>query len=534
MSGANVVGLFAAQAQARPDVPAIIEGTGRRRRATTFADLERLGAEGAARLRQSGVGPGDRVLVLVPVSAALYGVLAAVFRVGAVAVLVDPGAGRETFGYAVARASPDAFVGTPKAHLLRLVDPAVRAVPTRFVVGGWAPGARRWTGGAPTGVDLTEPEPVGDDAPALLTFTSGTTGRPKAAVRTHGLLAAQHAALAQALDLRPGDVDLATLPVVVLANLASGVTTVLADADLRRPGAVDVGRLRAQIAAERPTRSVASPAFFERLLGGPGASGLGAETFASFRRLDTGGAPVFPDLLDRLAAVAGAAVAVYGSTEAEPIAHTGPPSAADRRRTADGGGLLAGRPVPQVELQVVRDTAGPTGPFTVAEWGVRALPPGETGEVVVAGAHVVPGTLDGEGDAETKVDVDGRRWHRTGDAGRLDAQGRLWLLGRCAAVSRRGDQAVYPLQVEAALRSRGVRAAFVDLDGRRVVAVTDGTTTADVQSAVPWAGVDAVVRVPALPVDRRHNAKIDRPALIAVLRARGVRWGVGVPQPPPR
>ena len=513
MSGANVVALFAAQARVRPDAPAVVEGAGRRRRVVTFADLERTGAEGAGRLRRSGVGPGDRVLVLVPVSAALYGVLAAVFRAGAVAVLVDPSAGREAFGHAVARANPDAFVGTPKAHLLRLVEPAVRAIPQRFVVGGWAPGARRWEGGPPVA-----PEPVGADAPALLTFTSGTTGRPKGSVRTHGLLAAQHAALAGALDLRPGDVDLATLPVVVLANLASGVTTVVPDADLRRPAAFDARRVLAQIAAERPGRSVASPAFFERLLdhAPPGALG--------FRRLDTGGAPVFPDLLGRLAEVADVAAAVYGSTEAEPIAHTGPPSAADRQRTAEGGGLLAGRPVSQIDLRIVRDVAGPLGPFTAAEWDRERRAPGEAGEVVVAGAHVVPGTLDGEGDAESKVDVDGRRWHRTGDAGRLDDRGRLWLLGRCAAASRRGGRTVYPLQVEAALRAHGVRGAFVDLDGRRVVALADPEPTeADVLNAVPWAGVDAVVRLAALPVDRRHNAKIDRPALVAVLRARGVR-----------
>ena len=513
MNGANVVGLFAEQASARPDAPAIIEGTGRRRRVTTFADLERLGAEGAGRLRQRAVGPGDRVLVLVPVSAALYGVLAAVFRVGAVAVLVDPGAGRPAFRSAVARAAPDAFVGTRKAHGLRLVDPAVRAISRRFAVGGWVPGARRWEGGAPVA-----PEPVGADAPALLTFTSGTTGRPKAAVRTHGLLMAQHAALADALDLCPGDVDLATLPVVVLANLASGVTTVLPDADLRRPGSFDTKRVLAQVAAERPGRSVASPAFFERLLdhARPGA--------LDFRRLDTGGAPVFPDLLDRLAEVAETAVAVYGSTEAEPIAHAGPPSVADRQRTAEGAGLLAGRPVPQVDLRVVPDAAGPLGPFTAAEWERQSLAPGETGEVVVTGDHVVPGYLDGQGDAETKVDVEGRRWHRTGDAGRLDADGRLWLLGRCAAASRRDGRTVYPLQVEAALRARGLRGAFVDLGGRRVVAVADPEIPdAEVLDAVPWAGIDAVARLAALPVDRRHNAKIDRPKLIATLRARGVR-----------
>ncbi len=507
----NVVDLFADQARQRPEAPAVIEGRGRRRTVATFADLERRGAEGAGRLQARGVRAGDRVLVLVPVSALLYEVLASVLRVGAVAVLVDPGAGLARLAEAVGRVRPAAFVGSPKAHALRVAARSVRQIPTRFVTAGWVPAARRWGGGAPVAV-----ESLGAEAPALLTFTSGTTGRPKAAVRTHGLLAAQHAALSAALDLRPGDVDLATLPVVVLANLASGVTTVLPDADLARPGAFDVAPVLDQIRAERPTRSVASPAFFERLLDHAAPGDLG-----SFRRLDTGGAPVFPDVLARLAGVAETAAGVYGSTEAEPIAHTGPLSDPDRERVAQGGGLLAGAPVADVDLRIIRDEHGALGPFTASEWDRQSVEAGDVGEIVVAGDHVVPGYLDGEGDADAKIQVEGRRWHRTGDAGRLDADGRLWLLGRCAAGSRRGGGVLYPLQVEAAVReTTGARAAFVELDGRRLVVVAGAADLGAVRASVAWAGLDDVLSIPALPLDRRHNAKIDRPALVALLRAR--------------
>lgn len=505
-----MVDLFAEQARAQPEAAAIVEGQGRRRTVTTFADLDRRGAEGAGRLRAAGIGEGDRVLALVPVSASLYEALASIFRIGAVAVLVDPGAGLARLGDAVERIRPQAFVGSPKAHLLRMTSRAVRQIPTRFAQ-GWAPGAQRWRGGPPVGIVRLGPE-----APALLTFTSGTTGRPKAAIRTHGLLAAQHAALSSALALQPGDIDLATLPVVVLANLASGVTTILPDADLRRPGAFAIEPVLSQIRAERPTRSVASPAFVERLLDHAAPADL-----ASFRRLDTGGAPVFPDLLARLADVVDTAVGVYGSTEAEPIAHTGPLSDVDRQRVADGGGLLAGVPVPHVDLRILSDDPAPLGPFTAAEWARLGAEAGEVGEIVVAGDHVVPGYLDGEGDAESKISVDGRRWHRTGDAGRLDEQGRLWLLGRCAAGSQRPGSIVYPLQVEAAVReTTGARVAFVDLDGRRIVAVAQASDAEHIRASVGWAEIDDVVSVPSLPVDRRHNAKIDRPALVAVLRAR--------------
>ncbi len=513
--GANVVELFRRQAEAHPDAPAIIEGSSARRRVTTFAQLDARGARGAAQLRASGMEPGDAVLVLVPLSARLYEVLAAVFRAGLVAIILDPGAGRAHVEAACALRPPDAFIGSRKAHLLRLAIPGIRAIPRRFST-SWMPRAARWGKGDGPPLD---PEPVGEAAPALLTFTSGTTGQPKAAIRTHGLLAAQHAALHDALALEPGQVDLATLPVVVLANLASGVTTVLPDTDLRRPAQFDTRRVLRQIHVERPTRSVASPAFFDRLLARTRDGDLD-----SFQRFDTGGAPVFPDLLDRLAEHADRAVAVYGSTEAEPIAHLAAAdlSDADRQRVAEGGGLPVGPPVPQVDLRVVRDQWGtPRGPFSLDEWDAEQVATGEVGEIVVAGDHVVPGYLGGIGDADTKIDAAGRRWHRTGDAGRLDADGRLWLLGRCTGASRRDAHVVYPLQVEAALReSFGVRAAFVDLDGRRIVAVEGRGEHVGLVEAVAWAQIDEVVGIGQIPVDRRHNAKVDRGALIARLRGR--------------
>lgn len=509
--GANVVGLFRRQAGLRPTDAALVEGIGRRRRVVTFADLERAAARGAGQLRAAGLGPGDAVLLLVPVSIALYEILASILRAGLVAVVLDPGAGREHVERCCRLRPPDAFVGTPRAHLLRALVPGVRQIPRRFVVDGWAPGATRWGGGEARPV---EPRDASD--PALLTFTSGTTGQPKAAVRTHGLLAAQHAALAEALALAPGQIDLATLPVVVLATLASGVTTVLPVADLRRPGRVDGGRLLRQMQAEGVTRLTASPALVERVLDAAQPGDLDA-----VRRIDLGGAPVHPALLTRVEAAAphATAVAVYGSTEAEPIAHTSGLTDADRARVAAGEGLPAGRPVAQVHLRIVGDAFGaPLGPFTEPEWDARALPAGAVGEIVVAGDHVLPGYLDGVGDAETKVDVAGRRWHRTGDAGRTDADGRLWLLGRCGGRAAGADgQPVYPLQVEAALAERlGVRAAFLVHRGFWTVAV-EGTAPDGVADAVAWAGIERVVSVRQLPMDRRHNAKVDVAALAAHL-----------------
>ena len=513
----NVVKLFQDQADAQPEAEALVEKSGKRRRALTYRALEQQAARGAALLAQQGLRKGDAVLVLVPFSIELYVVLAALFRCGLVAMLLDPGQGRAHIKRCCRLYPPDAFIGTPKAHGLRLLVPAVRQIPRSFVVGGRMWGAQPWAKARQLQEAAVTPCEAGD--PALLTFTSGSTGEPKAAVRTHGFLQAQHAALADALQLEAGQRDLTTLPVFALANLASGVTSILANADLRRPGSIQARPVLRQIRAEQPTRMAASPAFIERLL-----EEAEREYLRSLHRIDTGGAPVFPDLLDRLHAAMPEAelVAVYGSTEAEPIAELSYRELTDsaRRRIEEGGGLPAGRPVDHITLRVVEDQWGtPLESTSAAQLEAITCLPGRPGEIVVAGDHVLPGYLGGHGDSESKFSVDGQRWHRTGDAGCLDSEGRLWLLGRCAAAVRDGKGTVYPLAVEAAARSilRPGVTAFTQYEGKRVLVVESASdlehTTSTILTRLEWAQLDSVKLLPRIPVDARHNAKVDYIAL---------------------
>nr|WP_246351625.1 AMP-binding protein [Deinobacterium chartae] len=498
-------------ARAHPERAAILEG----RRVTRYRDLERNSARLALALRDRGLTCGDRVLLLLPLSARLYVTLAALWRLGAVPVVLDVSLGRAHLEASLRRARPRALIGSPKAHLLQLVSPALRAVPLRIIAGRMP---------LPRGSDgpLEELPP---EHPALITLTSGSTGRPKAAARSHGLLAAQYAALREAMGLGGGDLDLSTLPIVALAQLASGNTCVLPDADLRRPGRVDGARLLRQL-ARHPARSVAaSPALLERLVG----AAERACARLPFERVFAGGGPVFPTLLERLARVAPDAhiVAVYGSTEAEPIAHVAwqHTSGADLERTRSGGGLLAGRPVPQIRLSVLPDRFGQPLPYAAqAELEAAALGPYAPGEIVVSGAHVLPGYLDGEGDLETKWrdPVSGTVWHRTGDAGYLDDAGRLWLLGRCSARVTDARGTLYPFAVEAAAQALpGVRrAALVAQEGGRVLCLETGDPALDlveVRAALDWARLDRVRRVRALPLDARHTAKIDYPRLARML-----------------
>jgi len=522
----NLVEVLREQVRQRPQAAAIIETKRGKDVFTSFAELDRQSAHIAARLKKSGLVAGDPVLIFHPMSAELYAVLLGVFRIGAVAMFLDPSAGRRHIERCCELQPPRALIASPKAHLLRLVSPALRRVPRQFVVGPWFPGATSLVkiGGE---MPLATCEPCAHDAGALLTFTSGSTGMPKAAIRTHGFLRAQHKVLARHIQLVPGEVDLTTLPVFLLANLASGVTSVVPDADLKSPGLVRPGPILDQIQRLGVTRCAASPAFFERLLEGGGQT---RAAFTRFRKIFTGGAPVFLRLLDQLHAVAPTCLvaAVYGSTEAEPIAHliAREISAADRQAMRRGAGLLSGVSIAEIRLQIIRDTWGqPLGSFTVDEFAAMKLAPGQTGEIVVAGDHVLKGYLQGRGNEETKFRVGAETWHRTGDAGRLDQAGRLWLLGRCSAKVRDARGEIYPFAVECvAMEQPSIRrAAFVNYEQKRLLAIEAGPAfnervRQDLARELDWALLDDIRFEKRLPVDKRHNAKIDYPALLQMLR----------------
>lgn len=521
----NLAHVLQAVARERPDSAAIVESVRGRSVVTTFAELEQCSCRAAALLRSLGLRAGDTVLVFQPMSAELYVVLLTLFRLGLVAMFLDPSAGREHIERCCALHAPRAFVGSTKAHLLRLFCPALRRIPVKLVIGWPLPGATRWSR-ATRHAPFADIHDCSADTPTLITFTSGSTGQPKAAIRTHGLLLAQHRALAASLHLTPGDRDLATLPIVALANLGAGVTTVIPDADLRYPGKVAPAPIVQQMLTERVVSSVASPAFFEQLTRHCHTQGL---TLPDVRKLYTGGAPVFPRLLDQMQAMAPHAdiVALYGSTEAEPIAHVSRTeiSAEDHQAMLAGRGLIAGVPVTEINLRVLRDCWGtPIAPLNHTSFAERCCRPNEPGEIVVSGEHVLQGYLHGRGDEETKFRVEGTVWHRTGDAGYVDDRGRLWLLGRCSARLHDERGVLYPFAVEtAAYQDANVkRAALASHRGKRILAIEYFDVSARAEPAsLHWAGLDEIRTCRSIPVDKRHNAKIDYPALYKLLERGG-------------
>lgn len=528
MSGkaeANVLSVLRRVAGRVPDRPALILESG----AITFGDLwERIGRASAG-LRRLGLAPGDRAIVMIPMSIDLYVAMLSLLAMGAVAVFVDPWIGRRQIASFAAFAEPRAWIGIGRSHLLRLLDPRLRAIP-RAVTTGWRLGP--W----PAPVSLADLEeaggegdlhPVSPGDPALITFTSGSSGEPKGANRTHGFLLAQGAALAAEFPAEEGDVDMPMFPVFALNNLASGVPSVVPAMDFRRVDRVDGARLLAQMRRHGVTTCTASPPFFDRLAAAvesrPGDR-------PGLRRLLTGGAPVSDAQLRtwRRAFPETAILVAYGSTEAEPVAHL---AAEERlaatcpgRPLAPTLGYCAGAPIDRIRARVVRIHPGPIE-LGEGGWAAWELPAGAVGELVVSGDHVCrdyyrnPAAVRENKIAEPAT---GAVWHRMGDTGCFDAEGRFWLAGRVHSTIRRAGGLVHPQLVEQAACAedpRLRRAAAVGLPdpvlGERVVLVVE---TEEQGIAEEIAGRIAAAGLPVdeilltndpLPVDPRHNSKID-------------------------
>lgn len=531
----NIAARLGDRAAMHPERPAIIEGSGASARRLTFGGLDRRVRALAAGLAARGIGPGDSVLLFVPMSADLYVALLACLHRGATAVFVDAWADRTRLDAAVRIANPKGFIGTPKAHLLRLISPAVRRIPVALSAGRrLLPLGRYEVPGA-----AADAVRVDGWAPALVTFTTGSTGTPKAAARSHDFLWAQHLALAGHLRPMESDIDMPTLPVFVLNNLASGIPSVLPAFDPRRPADIDPARIHAQMLAERVTTSSGSPAFYGRL----GRWCVDTGKRIPLRQLFTGGAPVLVPLARVLDAVVdGEPHVVYGSSEAEPIAGIGAremlaTATASREDAGHPGGLCVGRPVPQVVLKLLRPHDGPIE-LDGGGWAAWEVGPGEVGEVAVAGGHVLPGYLnDPEAERQNKVRDGDRVWHRTGDAAWMDGAGRLWLMGRVKERVRRAGRVWWGGAAEA--RVVGVpalpevlHAAYVGVPdprlGQRAVLcvetrtgdLSDGERESIVRALAPFPA-DEIVPLRRIPRDPRHASKTDVGALRELLRQAG-------------
>ena len=494
----NVTNAFFAYANEHPAQPAIVHARG----SVSFGQLAREVRQMAGYYADRGIGPGDRVLVFVPMSLDLYRSVLALFATGATAVFVDEWSDAHRLEQACQLAGCRAFLGGWKAQILAWLKPSLRHIPHRLKPTGYKKAK---------GINsLFQAQP---DSEALITFTTGSTGTPKGAQRTHGFLGAQLSAIAAAIRPQAGQIAFSTLPIVPFIFLSTGMTTVLPEFNTRKLATLHPGKLADQLNRTCVELLITSPFVAMSLANCK-------KDYPTLAQLYVGGAAVFPEMARQLCQAFPSAQVdiVYGSTEAEPISLV---SAASLMNSSRDKGLLVGRVHDSIKLRIM-SLHDPPDQFENSTLMNRAsFAVNVVGEVVVAGDHVLSNYLgDPKNWMSNKIQVNGKLWHRTGDSGFLDESDQLWLTGRCKQlIFLPGDRMIAPFVIEAQLAGlEGVKEGTVISDdgGLQVYIVPDNTIDErkrrDLRKQVESileAETFGWHELHELPKDPRHHSKID-------------------------
>lgn len=484
----HILESFLAQVRRHPERLALVEGD----RQITYAELALEIRQTAAYLQQKGIRKGDRVLVLVPMSMDLYRNVLALFYLGAVAVFLDEWVSFPRLKACCRLVSCQALLAPLPIRALALLSASLRKIPIWL-----GPGFGKGRGEAALAEVLPEHE-------ALITFTTGTTGIPKAANRTHGFLQAQFDALKPLVD-NGLETDMPLLPIVLLLNLGLGKTSVIERVSSKKPFHPD--RLVASMLRNQVQSLSGSPYFLVELAR---YVYMHKVQIPGLKSLITGGGPLFPDEAEEIVRAFPNVrlTIVYGSTESEPISHfTWPAPVCSFPLPA----LPAGFPDPAAEVRIIPFQLGP-----VTE--IQSVPSGEAGELVISGRHVLRGYIDNpEADLQHKIRQNGQIWHRTGDAARMDSEGRIWLLGRAGERFYWKGQMYFPFELELLWRSLqpGGRVAAL-ADGSQVRLVFEGQPDPEsIRQILKQTGLESVevLSAPDLPRDPRHKTRLDLAAI---------------------
>jgi acyl-CoA synthetase (AMP-forming)/AMP-acid ligase II len=541
----NIAASLQQRARAQGNLLAITEPHGCERpepplyRHFTYRELDEESNRLARGLEGVGIRRGVRTVLMVRPSLEFFALTFALFKVGAVIVFIDPGMGVKNLGRCLEEAAPEAFIGIPRAHLGRLLFGwARRSIRTCVTVGprlGWGgytlAGLRRRAGDKTTPV-MAELAP--EEMCALL-FTSGSTGVAKGVVYTHRIFNAQVEALRQMYGIEPGEIDLATFPLFALFAPALGMTAVIPEMDATRPGQVDPHKILGAIHHFKVTNLFGSPALLRRVGDFAAARGI---TLPSLRRVLSAGAPVPWQVLERFTSLLPEGVDVhtpYGATEALPVCTIGSSTILNETRhaTARGAGVCVGRPVEGINLKIIRIMDEP-----IPVWGDDlVLPAGQVGEIAVQGLVVTASYhARPEQTALAKISDPARGgfYHRMGDLGYLDEEGRVWFCGRKSQRVQTASGPLYTIPCEGIFNTHPVvrRSALVgvpaggasepvlcvephkELSGRERERVRAELLQMAAGNEITRA-IRRILFHPGFPVDVRHNAKIGREQLAA-------------------
>ncbi|MDH5763978.1 MAG: fatty acid CoA ligase family protein, partial [Nitrospinota bacterium] len=496
----------------------------------TFRQLDQDANRIADGLRRYGIEKGDRVLLMVPAGVDFISITYALFKMGAVPVLIDPGLGRRNILNCIATAQPRGMIAIPLAHAARKVfSKAFKSIELNVTVG------RRWLWGGATLNQIRRrgdagfpSEQVAPDDPAAILFTSGSTGPSKGVLYTHRMFFQQVELLRRMFGIEQGEMDMPTFPLFALFGVALGMTCVIPDMDPTRPAEVDPETIIEHINKYAITNSFGSPALWNTVTKYCLQKNVQLPTL---KRILMAGAPVPGSLLERFDSILSPEAMIhtpYGATEALPVASTTHRKIVNETwaQTQQGKGTCVGQAVDGLTLKIIKITDE-----AIEQWDDSLeMPQGAIGEVVVQSPWVTREYFNRENATRLAKIGDGDNfWHRMGDVGYLDDNNRLWFCGRKSHRVQTADGTLFTIPCEAIFNthSQVKRSALVGVGpaGNQTPviviepegAINEETVTEELLAlGAKHAVTQSIRRVlfhPSFPVDIRHNAKIGREQL---------------------
>lgn len=517
----NIARLIQEQAERHPDKKAVVMTVAGAQGNTypyyTFAQFERRSQQIAARLSRKGVKVGDRVLLFVRPSLDFSVITFALFKLGAVPVLIDPGMGRKNLLRAIKEVRPVGLIGVNLVHLLRRIFiPTFSSVKWAFSTEKnilLAPHLFNKLDAYPADISLYDAK---DTDPAAILFTSGGTGTPKGVVTTHGILRAQTEMLRDLFSLNENEIDMPGFPLFALFTLAMGMTSVIPDMDPTRPAHCDPAKLVRTLLEQNISFAAGSPAIWERVGRFCREQKI---TLPKLKYVVMFGAPVRGEIHEMWAPILteGTTYTPYGATECLPVSCISGKEILSEtwEKTKKGAGVCIGKASSPNEVFIIKATDIPKSEL-------NELATGEIGEIVVRGSTVTPGYFErDEATRLAKIATPQGLAHCMGDVGYKDAEGRVWFCGRKNHVVN----GFYPIQVEAIFNQHPLvlRSALVHYKKRPSIVVELKVPTDEnkIKAELKALGQQSEYAKEIqdffvhkdFPVDVRHNIKIDREAL---------------------
>lgn len=473
----------------------------------TYEELLSATMNLSRKLSNEGIKKGDKVVVLIPMSAKLYITLSAIWTLGGEPVFFDVFAGKKYIENCCNIIKPDAIIVNNKSNILTLTNKTLRKIPTKFNYKEMD--FRRNTN--------RKYEDLSEETPALLTFTSGSTGAPKCVIRTHSLLINQYNALVNNLNYSKSITDLGILPIFTLANLAAGNLTIIPQTNVNNMKKLKTKILVNQIYHHSVNKLTCSPTIIKKIYNYCLSHN---ERLESIKILYLGGGPVYPSLLKNLKNVFPNAkiYIVYGSSEAEPIAHIEWKQSLLNLIEKESC-LLGGYLIPEVQVKIIKPNyISKSSKITLED--LQSLET-EIGEIIVSGNHVVKHYLDKQHDLENKFYIDDKVWHRTGDLG-LFKENCLLLAGRMNNLVEKDNTTIFPFMVETYLNIKyNIDRSSYFMYNNKTLLVLEENCHIDNFKDLEWAKIDKIIKVKKLPMDKKHSAKVNVSELKRILSKKG-------------